>query len=266
LWYRIGRKEPRAFSTVKEGHFRPNWRITDPRRSGSGGLGKNALEVEIEDHIEQNGQGQQGQRKQGKDVDLVADRLEIFKQFLLFEGIAIRGFSDHLQLIFNPLEGRVLVHDLVAKIAMLGVQLCDAILEGLQVDWGLGRRRGRMRREEIGDGSADVPVEQGQEAMHEGKGGAERTEGALQTGGQVDRRILGRRTGESASGECTSRRRGSREAVGIARERRLRPGSNRQRGAHRARTRFICFMDPEARIVQAKILCITHGRPSFSTI
>jgi len=76
--------------------------------------GQNTLDVEIENHIEQNRQGQQGERKKGKQTDLVADCLEVFKQLLLFKRIAIRGFTDHLQLVFDPFEGRILVHDLVA--------------------------------------------------------------------------------------------------------------------------------------------------------
>jgi len=55
---------------------------------------------------------------------------------------------------------------------MLGMELSNAVLKRFQVDWRGGRLHRRMRREEIGDGGADVSIQQWQDAMHEGQSGA----------------------------------------------------------------------------------------------
>ena len=67
-------------------------------------LGQNTLDVEVQNHIQEDRDDQQGQCNQSIHIDFVADALQIFEQFLLFQGIAVCGFTDHLQLILNALE------------------------------------------------------------------------------------------------------------------------------------------------------------------
>ncbi len=48
---------------------------------------------------------------------------EMFHQFLLFERIAVRGLANHFELVFDPLERRILLNYLVAQLELLRLQL-----------------------------------------------------------------------------------------------------------------------------------------------
>jgi hypothetical protein len=98
----------------------------------------------------------------------------------LLEGVAVGGFADHFELIFDALEGGVLLDDLGAEFTLLGLERADAFFEGSKIQrWG--RRWWRCgpvswlggRGHEIGDGGADVAVEQGQDALNEWERGSD---------------------------------------------------------------------------------------------
>jgi hypothetical protein len=140
-------------------------------------LGQDALDVEVEDDVDHDGDDEEQEGDHGKDVDLVANPFEVFEELLLLEGVAVSGFADHFELIFDALEGGVLLDDLGAELALLGLEGADAFFEGGEVDGGWWRRgpvggRGG-RRHQIGDGGADVAIEQGQDALYERQRGAD---------------------------------------------------------------------------------------------
>ena len=68
--------------------------------------------------------------KSANTIDLIADGLEVFQEFLLLERVAVGGFTNHLQLIFDALQRGILLAHLVAEFAMLGMQLSEAVLNG----------------------------------------------------------------------------------------------------------------------------------------
>lgn len=116
-------------------------------------------------------------------VDLVADAFEVFKELLLLEGIAVGGFADRFELVFDALERCVLVSDLRAELALLCLERADALFEGSEVD-GRCWRRGPVRRRshEIGDSGADVAIEQGKDPLYERQSGANGVDRALKAG------------------------------------------------------------------------------------
>lgn len=71
-------------------------------------LGKNALDVEIQNQVQQQRAEQHGEDDQRDDVHLVTYVFEVIEKLLLFQGIPVRGLSDHLKLIFDALEGPIL--------------------------------------------------------------------------------------------------------------------------------------------------------------
>ena len=155
--------------------------------------------MEIEDDVDGDGDGEKAESNEGYEVDLVADALEVFHEFLLLECVSVGGFANHFELVFDALEGGVLFDDLIAELALLGLELGEAVFEGGEIDGRRRRRRGRrgvvVRSEEVGDGGADVAVEQGENALDEGQGDAEGADGALNPGG-----TLGGGVGEGAGG------------------------------------------------------------------
>src|SRR5580698_2927775 len=54
-------------------------------------LGKNAQDVQIEHHVDDHGNGQQADGDEREKVHLVAHNLQVFKQFLLLQGVAVGG-------------------------------------------------------------------------------------------------------------------------------------------------------------------------------
>lgn len=222
---------------------------------GSFPLGENPADVEKEQDVEQDGRSEEGEGEDGKNVDLVSDGLEIFKQFLLFEGIAISGFADHLELIFNALEGGVLLAHLEAEVAMLGAEVSEAFLNGLEVNSDVGRLGwvGRLV-EDVGDGGADVAVEEGQDFLNEGDGHAEGAHGAVKAV------ALGRGGGV---GEGAARGRGRVESIFIGGRGRIATAfPDRQGRSDRAGAGFIRGIRPAGRFIQAETLCVVHGLPS----
>jgi hypothetical protein len=144
--------------------------------------------VQVEDDVDHDGDDEEQEGDHGEYVDLVADALEVFKELLLLEGVAVGGFADHLELIFDALEGGVLIGDLGAEVVVLGLEGADALFEGGEVD-GRRRWRGPVRRRghEVGDGGADVAIEQWKDALNKGKAGADGVDNALNAGGKVSR-------------------------------------------------------------------------------
>ena len=65
---------------------------------------------------------------------------------------------------------------------MLGLELGQAILDGLKIDGRRRRGRLRMRGEDIGDGGGDIAVKQGQNPLYERQRQAQRVHGALKAG------------------------------------------------------------------------------------
>ena len=98
---------------------------------GFGGCsGQNAQYVEIKNDVEKYRYRQQTYGDDGKQVQLVAHPFQVLQQLLLFQGIAIGGFADHLKLIFDALERGVLLDNLVAQLAVLDFQIGQAVFEG----------------------------------------------------------------------------------------------------------------------------------------
>ncbi len=147
--------------------------------------------MEIENDADDDGDGQQAEGDQRYEVDLVADALEIFNQLLLLEGVAVSGFADHFQLIFDTLEGGVLFDDLVAQLAVLGLERGQAVFDECEIDPRRGSGgRVMVRGEEVGVGGDNVSVDQGENALHERQRGTEHGHGALDSGRDLEWRHL----------------------------------------------------------------------------
>jgi hypothetical protein len=148
--------------------------------------------VQIEDDVDHDGDDQEQEGDHGKDVDLVTDALEIFEELLLFEGVAVGGFANHFELIFDALERSVLIGDLSAEFTVLCLERGDALFERGKVDgrrgwrWPMGRRG-----HEVGDDCADIAIEQGQDSLNEGQTGPDGVDNALNAGGNIHRCGLG---------------------------------------------------------------------------
>jgi hypothetical protein len=56
--------------------------------------------------------------------------LEIFNQLLLLEGVAVSGFADRFQTIFDTFERVVLFDDLVAQLTVLSLEFGQAVFDG----------------------------------------------------------------------------------------------------------------------------------------
>ena len=164
----------------------PGYKAIHEAGSSFFGLGQDAFDVQIEDDVDHDRNDEEQEGDHGKDVDLVADALEIFEEFLLFEGVAVGGFANHIELIFDALERGILVGDLGAQLVLLCLERADAFFDWGEVD---GRRRGcgpvRGRGHEVGDGCADVAIEQRKDALNEGQSGANGVDHALNAGGKL---------------------------------------------------------------------------------
>lgn len=126
--------------------------------------------MHVEEQIQEHGDTQKSDGDDGDQIDLVADRFEIFQEFLLLQGVAVGGLSDHFQLIFKALERGILLDELLAQFAVLGPELGEGGLEGGKVN---GRRRRRwwcLRLDEIGDDGSEISIEERKKAMNERKG------------------------------------------------------------------------------------------------
>ncbi len=146
------------------------------------GSGENTLDVHIEEQIQHDGDGEQTDGDDGNDIDFASNGFQILEKFLLFKGVAVGGFADELQLVFDALEGRILLDELLAQLTVLRLHFGKALLEGGQVDrwrWRCRRWRGS---EDIGDGGGDVSVEKGHDLLHEGNCHTEEIDGTLKTG------------------------------------------------------------------------------------
>ncbi len=138
--------------------------------------------LEVKHDIEDDRDAEKGEGDERKNIDFAAHRFQVDEQFLLLKGIAVGGFADGLQVIFDALEGGIMLQDLVSKSALLNAQIGQAFLQGHDVDCGLRESFWRLRSEHVGDGSIDVSVEEGQHPLHEGQCNAEDTGSALHSG------------------------------------------------------------------------------------
>ena len=148
------------------------------------------------------GDGQQAEGSHGYEVDLLAEIPEIFNQFLLLAGVAVSGFTDHFQAIFDAGEGGVLFDDLIAQLGVQGLELGEAVFDGRQVDrrcWRGSGSRGRRRGKQVGEGVAEVAFEQGEDALNDWQRGADQGSGAPYPGGELER-SLRRSDGQSGAG------------------------------------------------------------------
>ena len=153
------------------------------------GLAKNVLELNEKVDIQAQGHQQQNQSNDGKGADAAADGAQVFDELLLLKGIAVGGFADAVELIFDAFERGALFGNLSPKLAMAGADFGEAALDWLQVDLNLldrdrGRWRGvvmaRLRSYESADGGGEVAVKQGKQPLHQRNGGADGVHGALQ--------------------------------------------------------------------------------------
>ena len=80
--------------------------------------------LEKKQDIEDDGNSQKGKGDVGENVDFGAYGFEVFEKFLLFKGIAVGGFADRLQVVFDALEGSILLDHLVAQGALLDAEVC----------------------------------------------------------------------------------------------------------------------------------------------
>ena len=95
---------------------------------------EDVLQLENEIDIEAKGDEQEDQADDGEAPEAVADGAEVFDQLLLFERVAVGGFADPIQLIFDALEGGDLLLHLAAQFAVAVADLGQAPLDGLQID------------------------------------------------------------------------------------------------------------------------------------
>ena len=82
------------------------------------GLVQDVLELEDQVAIEDEGSQQQEEADDGEGAEATADRAQIFDQLLLFEGVAVGGFADALEVILDTFQGGYLLLDLAAQLAM----------------------------------------------------------------------------------------------------------------------------------------------------
>ncbi len=79
--------------------------------------------MEKEREIHKNRNNKQNQNQQCNPVHPAAHRLQIFDQFLLLQGIAIGGFAHHLEVVFHPLQRRILIGQLILEVCLLKLQV-----------------------------------------------------------------------------------------------------------------------------------------------
>jgi len=144
--------------------------------------GQDAADVEIEKNIEQNGTGQHQQNQNGKEVDLCADAFQVLHQLLLLESIAVRGFPDHFQLIFNALDGGVLFLNLRMQLSLVFTKFNQMVF---QLFWN-GRRRGWLCGGQVaGNRIGGSAVHNGQDLLQDRKGITQGQNRFLQIRGEI---------------------------------------------------------------------------------
>ena len=115
--------------------------------------------MEQEERVERDRENQQAQDNQREDLCFLAHSLQLFHpmahdmqlrhQFLLREGVAVRGFSHQLQLLLDALQREILLQHMAAQIAMHSMEFGQAVFDGRQVDRGRGWGRWQMRIQKI---------------------------------------------------------------------------------------------------------------------
>jgi len=142
------------------------------------------LELDDEVNVETERDGQKHCAEDGEGADAAAGRAQIFDQLLLFEGVTVGGFANALQLIFDPFKVGDLLKNLAAQFAIAVANLGQAVLDWLEVDVYLLRRRCGMRLggHQGADCGRDVAIDQRQQLLHKGKARAESVEGTMEAG------------------------------------------------------------------------------------
>ena len=96
------------------------WPIVEKGRGSTWpALGKYALNVQIEQKVDQSGKRKQADSDQRNQVHLASNSLQVLKQFLLLQCIAVRCLAHHLQMVFNPLQRCILLRNVVTEFTML---------------------------------------------------------------------------------------------------------------------------------------------------
>jgi hypothetical protein len=129
------------------------------------------LELDEEVDIQAQRDEEQDQADDGEGADAAADGAEVFDELLLLEGVAVCGFADAFELIFDALEVGALLLNLGAELAIAGADLGEAALDRLQIDVDglrLGWRVvGGLSSDKRADGGREVAVKEGQEPLDE---------------------------------------------------------------------------------------------------
>jgi hypothetical protein len=113
---------------------------------------QNALQLKDQETVYEEGEDEKDKPDHGEGVDPAANGAEVFYQLLLFEGVAVRGFADVIELVFDALEGGDILAYLGAQLTVGGshlsesaLHLAEALLDGFQINLN-GNRYGRWRR------------------------------------------------------------------------------------------------------------------------
>jgi hypothetical protein len=144
------------------------------------------LQLDEEEDIDSHGNREQNESDDGQGADAAANCAEVFDELLLFEGIAVGGFADPLEVIFDAFEGCAVLDDLVTEFAVAGANLGETAFDRFEVDmhvlYGRGRRgmMAGLGGHQASDGGGEVAVEQGQEPLYKRNRGTDGLDGALQ--------------------------------------------------------------------------------------
>jgi hypothetical protein len=162
------------------------------------GLRDDVANLEVKHNVEYDGDTEKSEGDKGENIDFAAHRFEVAEQFLLFKGVAVGGFADGLEVVFDALEGGILLHNLIAKSALLDAEIGKAFLEGHDVSWRLRRGFWLLRGEHVGECGIYLSIEERQHALHEGQCHAKDARSAFNSGAGLSgrRRQLARRGGD----------------------------------------------------------------------
>ena len=97
--------------------------VAEDQLAGRNTLGQNMAELEEEKDIQRDRQAEKCQGDIGEDVHPGTNRLQILQQFLLFQSVAVGGFTHLVQLVLDLFERLILLHYLVAQLALLQLEL-----------------------------------------------------------------------------------------------------------------------------------------------
>lgn len=151
------------------------------------GLAEEVLQPPEEVGVEPEEDEQEDETDDGEVADAVADGAEIFDELLLLQGVAVGGFADAFEVIFDALEGAGLLLNLSLELSLGGLQVGETSLDGFEVYVNL-RGRNRMLgllvdgHHECADRIGEVALEKREQLLDVGKRGADRLDDLLQSG------------------------------------------------------------------------------------